>query len=197
MVLGILFFQENHLILATISLFMVSIFSTTVFLLVTVVQFWFFLVSFNFFTVMILVPSFLWVFLSILFIFSTENNVVETAKKIKATFSAIGTTRSEAKYQRKREAVFRLNKTQIYFSCLFLLFYIGMIIITGEFFMVSIAAYFAYLFNAKIARFSDKQTIEFFLFIACLIDITCFSVGWYGLLLLIPWSFFPFIFNIM
>ena len=195
LIVGISFLVNDGLIPAAISFVLVALTSTTVLLIATILVFWLSLTVLDYYAVTVLAPAFLVIFACLLFVFSKENGLGGLLGKITATFSAIGTVSKTSKYKRGKSPLHDFGITDVYFAGVFLFFYVGMVLITGELLLASIAACITYFTNVKLARFADTQTVVFFLFLACLIDASMYLDTWHGLLLLLPLAFFPFMYK--
>ena len=95
-------------------------------------------------------------------------NAKSIKDKLFSVFGAIGTMSSDIKYKRVKGRLFNLRV--VYFSLIYVLFLISVLIDSAQIEFISLLAFVLFLINEVWKRFADTQTTEFLLFITMLLD---------------------------
>ena len=190
LIFGAFAFFSGDYLLTAFAYFVVAICSTTVLLLASLTQFWFFINGLHLISFAVLLPAYFFVCFYLLYIFySRKSSFQQAIAQVLTTFRGIGSFTQGAKYTRQHENQF--GYLDSFLTSSFLAFYLCTVVLEGYYFPLSLIAFVAYIINAKFARFADSQTVQFFLFSTCLLDIYFAELGPMFICLLLPWTFFP------
>ena len=180
--------------IALTSMALVAVTSSTVMFLLVLMVIWYCVLFTALYPLYLMIPAFL---LSAIYHICVMSECSLNAKSIKdklfSVFGAIGTMSSDIKYKRVKGRLFNLRV--VYFSLIYVLFLISVLIDSAQIEFISLLAFVLFLINEVWKRFADTQTTEFLLFITMLLDCLYGHGVYFGYAAMYAWFLFPFLYK--